>query len=196
MLNKALAIIQDEHRSLAAVIHGLRYLVREISRESMAPDFTLLTAMVHYIGAYTGKLHHPKEEQYVFARLRLRTGQAEEVIATLERQHKEGGDDFSRLTTALDAYQSGEAGGLEAFAVAVETLADNAWKHMGIEENLLIPMAKQYLTGADWVEIADAFGDNGDPRFSVERDHEFRDLFSRIVNLAPPPIGIGPSVTK
>lgn len=193
MLNRALAIIQDEHRSLAAVIHGLRYLVREISRKSMAPDFSLLSAMVHYIGAYAGRLHHPKEEQYLFSRLRLRTSQAEDVIATLERQHMESGDDFSRLTQTLDTYKVDGEDSLPMFATAVETLADNAWKHMGLEENLLIPLAKQYLTPGDWVEIADAFGENGDPRFSVEHDHEFRDLFSRIVNLAPPPIGVGPS---
>ena len=31
--------------------------------------------------------------------------------------------------------------------------------------------------------------------FGAEPDHEFRALFSRIVNLAPPPIGVGPSGT-
>lgn len=194
MLNTALAIIQDEHRSLAAVIHGLRYIVRELSRQSMAPDFSLLGAMVHYIGAYTGTLHHPKEEQYIFSALRSRTKEADDVIDTLERQHGEGAGDFARLSEALRSYREGSHDGLRQFSSAVETLADNAWKHMGLEENLLIPLAKQYLSGNDWVEIAQAFSANGDPRFSVEHDQQFRDLFSRIVNLAPPPIGVGPAV--
>jgi hypothetical protein len=64
---------------------------------------------------------------------------------------------------------------------------------MNLEEKVVIPLAKKHLTPADWIEIAEAFGENGDPRFGATPDHEFRDLFSRIVNLAPPPIGVGPS---
>ena len=32
---------------------------------------------------------------------------------------------------------------------------------------------------------AKAFADNGDPRFSVDADEEYRHLFARILNLAP-----------
>jgi len=63
---------------------------------------------------------------------------------------------------------------------------------MNLEETSVIPLAKKYLTPEDWVEIGKAFSENGDPRFNAETDHEFRDLFTRIVNLAPPPIGVGP----
>lgn len=41
MLNSALAIIRDEQRSLAAVVHGLRYLIREMRERLAAPDFRL-----------------------------------------------------------------------------------------------------------------------------------------------------------
>ena len=36
----------------------------------------------------------------------------------------------------------------------------------------------------DWAEIGAAFASNGDPRFSVDNDEEFRQLFVRIINLA------------
>ena len=39
---RAIQIIEDEHRSLAAVLHGLLYLVREIRLRGAAPDFELL----------------------------------------------------------------------------------------------------------------------------------------------------------
>lgn len=82
--------------------------------------------------------------------------------------------------------------GLHLFSSAVDRLMEEAWPHMAIEEKVLMPLARKYLTADDWAEIAKAFGENGDPRFGSKPDHEFRDLFSRIVNLAPPPIGVGP----
>ena len=37
-----------------------------------------------------------------------------------------------------------------------------------------------------------AFEDHDDPLFGAQRSDDFRELFRRIVNLAPPPIGVGP----
>jgi hypothetical protein len=56
---------------------------------------------------------------------------------------------------------------------------------MALEAKVIIPAARQHLTADDWAEIGAAFGANGDPRFSVDNDEEFRHLFMRIINLAP-----------
>lgn len=193
MLNSALAIIHDEHRSLSAVVHGLRYVVRGIREKTTVPDFKLIWAMIYYIDAFPEKLHHPKENVYLFARLRQRTREADGVLDELERQHTEGGRHVRELETALGYYEAGKPDGFEVFAAAVEKFAELTWQHMNLEEKVVIPLAKKHLTPEDWVEIAEAFGENGDPRFGAEPDHEFRNLFSRIVNLAPPPIGVGPA---
>lgn len=191
MLNAALAIIHDEHRSLAAIVHALKYLVRDIREKSAAPDFKLFWAMIYYIDAFPEKLHHPKENAYLFARLRQRTREADEVLKELERQHVEGTQHVRDLEHALGYYEAGKPDGFSVFAAAVEKFSDEMWNHMNLEEKVVIPLAKKHLTPEDWVEIAEAFGENGDPRFGTEPDHEFRNLFSKIVNLAPPPIGLG-----
>ena len=193
MLNSALSTIHDEHRSLAAVVHGLRYLVRESQTRNTRPDFRVLWAMISYLGEFPEKLHHPKESAYLFARLRQRTHDADTVIAELERQHGAGVQHVRDLGLALGHYEAGSADGLTKFSEAVEKFADEILKHMAFEESILIPMARKHLTAEDWVEIGAAFSENGDPRFDAEADHECRDLFSRIVNLAPPPIGVGPA---
>ncbi len=193
MLNTALTIILDEHRSLAAVTHGLRFLVREMREKGVEPDSKLLWAMLYYIDTFPQKLHHPKEEAYLFRRLKMRTREADKAIMKLEEQHKAGAEHVKALEMALGRYEAGVSGGREAFMAAAETFADELAVHMALEENVVIPIAKQHLLAEDWVEIAEAFGANGDPRFGAEPDHEFRSLFSRIVNLAPPPIGVGPS---
>lgn len=193
MLNRALAIIQDEHRSLGAVLHGLRFLVREMTEKGTAPDFKLLWAMLYYMEAFSERLHNPREEAYLFARLKERTHEADTIIATLERQHAESADHLRALEQALGHLEAGMPGGRENFARATEHLMNEAWEHMSLEEKVVIPLAKKHLTAEDWISIAEAFGDNGDPRFGAKPDHEFRDLFTRIVNLAPPPIGVGPA---
>lgn len=192
MLNTALAILHDEHRSLAAVIHGLRYVVRLAQHNGTPPDFRLLWAMVYYIDSFPQKLHHPKEETYLFARLKQRTHAADDVIGVLEEQHRTGSHHVQELERTLGAYEAGKADGLRVFSLALDGFAEETWKHMELEETELIPLAKQYLEARDWVEIGQAFGQNGDPRFDHTQDMEFRELFSRIVNLAPPPIGLGP----
>lgn len=193
MFNAALNIIHDEHRSLAAVVHGLRYLVRESRTKNKRPDFKVLWSMIFYLDEFPAKMHHPKENAYLFARLRQRTHEADAVIANLERQHSAGGQHVRALEHALGHYEAGFADGLEMFSAAVEKFADEMLRHMAFEESTLIPLARKYLTPEDWVEIGAAFSENGDPRFDAETDQDCRDLFSRIVNLAPPPIGVGPA---
>lgn len=193
MLNSALATIHDEHRSLAAIVHGLKYIIREVREKGVAPDFKLIWAMIYYIDAFPEKLHHPKENIYLFAKLRQRTREADAVLDELERQHTEGSRHVRELEHALGYYEADKPDGFDVFAAAVEKFAELTWEHMNLEEKTIIPLAKKYLTPEDWIEIAEAFGENGDPRFGAEPDHEFRNLFSRIVNLAPPPIGVGPA---
>lgn len=193
MLNTALTIILDEHRSLASVIHGLRFLIREMKEKGKEPNFKLLWAMVFYVETFPQRLHHPKENAYLFRKLRERTHEADEITAELEKQHADGDRHVKDLELALGRFEAGAPDGLERFAAAAETFANEVTRHMAMEENRLLPLAKKYLTSEDWAQIADAFSENGDPRFDHESDQEFRHLFTRIVHLAPPPIGVGPS---
>lgn len=193
MLNRALSILHDEHRSLGAVLHGLRFLVRNMQDKGTPPDFKLLWAMLYYMDAFSERLHNPREDAYLFARLKERTHDADEVIAELERQHGEGAAHLKQLEQALGQFEAGVPGGLDKFAQTAEAHIEEAWAHMNLEEKVVIPLAKKFLTADDWIAIAEAFSEHGDPRFGEKPDHEFRDLFSRIVNLAPPPIGVGPA---
>jgi hemerythrin-like domain-containing protein len=193
MLNAALVIIQDEHRSLAAVVQGLRYLVSETRERNATPDFGLLRAIIFYLEEFPEKQHHPKENAYFFARLRQRTHEADAVVAELERQHIAGAGRVRDLDLALGRYEAGKPDGLENFSAAVAAFAEEITKHMALEEDTVIPLARKFLTAEDWVEIGVAFSKNGDPRFAAGTDRECRDLFRRIVNLAPPPTGVGPA---
>ena len=64
---------------------------------------------------------------------------------------------------------------------------------MRLEENEALPLAKAHLTGSDCDVIDAAFLGHTDPLFGAERGAEYQDLFRRIVDLAPPPLGKAPA---
>jgi nucleotide-binding universal stress UspA family protein/hemerythrin-like domain-containing protein len=181
----ALAILRDEHRSLAAVIHGLEYLVRE-ARDAQEPaSIPLLRAMVHYVRAFPEKLHHPKEDAYLFPLLRARTSEYDDTLDTLDAQHHTGSALVDALDAAVSAYEADRESALPELTRAVGRFASAQMDHMMLEAKVVIPAARQHLTEQDWTLIANAMRDNGDPRFCVDADEEYRHLFARILNLAP-----------
>jgi hemerythrin-like domain-containing protein len=188
---KSMAIIQDEHRSITAVIEGLRQVLDEIDGGRMAPDFGLLDAMFRYIEAFPERLHHPKEDAYLFARLRLRRPEAAPLLDRLHAEHEQGRVKFAELKAALELYRK-EAGTLQSFRERVERYSHFHWRHMRQEEDEVLPLAADALLAEDWADIDAAFASNADPVVGVASSREFRALFRRIVSLAPPPLGVGP----
>ena len=119
----ALNVIKDEHRSIAAVLHGLQELVRRI---------------------------------------------------------RERGDKIDPRV-------------FPEFAGEVERFVEGYWEHMRKEEEHVFPLAAQLFTPSEWDAIDRAFAANTDPLAGDRNERDFRRLFSRIVSLAPPPIGVGPA---
>jgi len=81
----------------------------------------------------------------------------------------------------------------QRFTAAVEDYAAFHWQHMGCDEKELLPLAEKYLTVGDWKEIDAAFSGHTDPLLREAPTEDYRKLFRRIVNLGPPPIGVGPA---
>lgn len=188
--SKAIQAIYDEHRSIAAVLAGLRELAREAADPGVRPEFPVLAAMIRYIDAFPERSHHPKEEDFIFQPLaRLAPQAAGALVAKLRDQHQEGARLIRELERALLQLEVDGAGGGARFQQAVQRYADFHWDHMGIEERELLPLAEKHFKVADWQRLADAFAGNQDPIADTRDD--YRKLFARIVNLAPAPVGLG-----
>ena len=192
---KAIAIIRDEHRAITAVIEGLRHVLAEVRAGRMDADHELLGAMFHYIETFPEQLHHPKEDDYLFARLRVRRPDSAALLDGLEREHVVGRQKFTELKAKWEAYRSDRTA-LDPFYDGVETYAHFHWKHMRKEEDEVLPMASSSLTSEDWVAIDAAFASNNDPIVGVPASKAFRELFKMIVTITPPPWGVGPDRTK
>ena len=170
---RALAVLREEHRSLAAVLHALLAQVDDTARR---PDPALLRAMLFYIEQFPERLHHPKEEQHLFARLRQRTQECDALLGELEQQHAAGGSQFAELRGRLASSDH------DGFARAARAFAAEQWQHMRAEETVVLPAARQHLLAEDWRAIADAFEANADPRFDASES--FAALEARLLELA------------
>ena len=189
----ALDIIRDEHRSIAAVLHGMQHLVREIRERRAKIDPKVFCAMLYYLDTFSERMHHPKEDRYLFDPLRRRGAGPDSLIAELERDHAEGGNALRRVEQCLIRYEEGGEKEFAEFAGEVERFVEGYWEHMRKEEEHVFPLAQKLFSAADWEAIDRAFKAHADPLAEDRNERDFRKLFSRIVSLAPPPIGVGPA---
>jgi branched-chain amino acid transport system ATP-binding protein len=187
----ALEVILREHRSLAAVINGMVHHVEDIGARKVKPNFEALGAMIYYIDAFPERLHHPKEDRYLFRKLRDRHPRSEPLLARLEEQHREGAERMRVLEQTLTRYQQGGDSEFATFARIVSEYAEFHWAHMRLEESELLPMAKEHLSTDDWHDMDAAFSGNADPLFGVQAGTQFDALYRHIVMVSPPPIGLG-----
>jgi hemerythrin-like domain-containing protein len=107
----------------------------------------------------------------------------------LERQHERDGQWVAELAQQvkglLDAGDDTER--MRLGALLEENVARYTafvWDHLGREEGVILPAAQRLLSAEDWEAIDAAFTQNQDPRFGGAGEREYRQLFSRIVNLA------------
>jgi hemerythrin-like domain-containing protein len=189
---QAPSIILDEHRSLSAVTRSLRTLARDARDHRCALDYELFTMILDYIEGFSDRFHHPKEDEHLFAVLRRRCPEASDALDVLERDHARGDDLTRDLRYLLSRCRVGGAAAVEAFAAAVEEYVEFHWRHMRMEEDVVLPLAERTFTEADWQPIDAAFRANEDPIFGARPREEFWKLFQLIVNLAPAPVGVGP----
>jgi hemerythrin-like domain-containing protein len=189
-MKNAVSILKSEHRSISAVLHALQQLAKDAQNTRVRPDFKVFRAMLRYIDEYPERLHHPKEDEHLFARLAVRAPEARKLIEALHAEHVQGARLVRELERSLVFFEDAWPGGAREFQAAVQGYSDFHWQHMRKEEDEVLPLAERYLEPEDWKVIDAAFAANTDPIAGM-RERDFEQLFTRIVNLAPAPVGLG-----
>jgi hemerythrin-like domain-containing protein len=189
-MHKATRILREEHLTISAVLQALQHLARMAQDPGVKADFKAFHAMIHYIDAFPERLHHPKEDQVLFARLAQKSAEARPLVDKLKAEHVEGARLVRDLEVAVRKYEETWPRGAEDFAAAVKAYADFHWRHMRSEEQELLPLAERALNEEDWNAIERAFAQNEDPIADL-RGQDFDKLYTRILSLAPAPIGLG-----
>jgi branched-chain amino acid transport system ATP-binding protein len=189
-MHKGARVLHDEHLAISAVLQALQHLARLAQDPGVKADFKAFHAMIHYIDAFPERLHHPKEDQVLFARLWDRSAEARPLVERLKAEHVEGARLVRDLEAAVRKFEQAWPRGAQDFAAAVQAYADFHWRHMRSEEQELLPLAERALSEEDWAAVEHAFAQNEDPIADL-RGQDFDRLYARILSLAPAPIGLG-----
>lgn len=193
MHHTTLDVIRDEHQALAAMLRSMSLLLMQGHREGRSPPFDVLRAMLFYVDEFPERLHHRKESELLFPKVRARCPELGRVLDRLEREHAAGELMIHELAHTLLAYEVLGEPRRQACEQAVQRYVDFYLEHMGIEEAQILPAARRHLSAADWAELDAAFAANRDPLTGHEPDDVYRPLFAKILMSAPAPIGLGPA---
>jgi hemerythrin-like domain-containing protein len=187
----ALRVIQAEHQALAAMLRSLVMLIDRTSSTRQPPPFDVMRAMLFYIDEFPERLHHPKESEMLFPKVRARRPDLASVFDSLDHDHARGEASARDLQHRLLAYELLGEPRREAFEAAARRYVQNYLQHMALEESTVLPAARESLLPEDWHALNAAFEANRDPLAGHDPSGEYGLLFRKIVNTAPAPVGLG-----
>ena len=195
-MHPTLRVIRDEHGVLSAVLRSISLLLSESRRHRIQPDFTVLRAMLFYIDEFPEKVHHTKESELLFPKIRERSGEGSAVLDRLDGEHARSHRAVLELEHDLLALEMlSEAADADArrerFEARMHEYVTSYLEHIRVEETEVLPLAERVLTAADWALLDAAFMKNRDPLTHREGDDAFRPLFKRILTTLPAPLGLG-----
>jgi hemerythrin-like domain-containing protein len=188
---RVLDTLREEHCSLTTVLALLEKLLHDVAELKSEPDFVLLSSALYYIDDFPERVHHPKEDEHIFACLRKRTAAYNEILDRLQAEHIRSSSLAGIVERALVHYQGGAPEGLERLRSAVSAYSALLTDHMRKEEQLF-ESARDHLTEEDWFAIAAAFEADLDPLAADAARQEFRRLRARIMSMLPRKMRIAP----
>ena len=185
----ALRIISEDHNNLWRLATSVDQLAADM--ESGEPlDVGFFGSIFDYLEQFVERSHHPKEDDFLFRLLRLRSPESAAILDALQADHRAGPDRLTILRDSLAAAANGQLA-LTTLSQQLRTYTAGLKAHILKEEKQVLPLARTAVQKEDWDEINHAFLDANDPVFGAQAQAEFRALYHRIVTLAPESVGLG-----
>jgi hemerythrin-like domain-containing protein len=185
----AINVIALDHRRLAAVTTAMLDFVRALSEGGPAPDPIVFRAMLYYIREYPDQCHHPMEDRYLFATLRHRTHEFDDVLDKLQGEHIEGDRGLRDLEHALTRFELKGKAALPGLNSSMKKYAAFCAHHRRVEDTVILPAAERFLSERDWAQIDAAFSHRGDPFREATFEGESLDNLYRLIANAVPALG-------
>ena len=193
----AVRVIRAEHDALAAMLRTLPLLLDAQRRVGTPPDFGALRAMLFYVDEFPERLHHAKESELLFPKLRARAPDLRDVLDDLDGDHAQGERAIRELQHSLLAWEQMGEVRREKFEQQLKVYTARYLRHMKREETEVLPRAAGVFSADDWAELDEAFGSHQDPlapRPGQAVDEAYAPLRQRILAALPAPFGWGPAL--
>jgi branched-chain amino acid transport system ATP-binding protein len=185
----ALRIISEDHNNLWRMATTVDQLAREL-QEGGELEPLFLSSVLNYIEQLETRVHYPKENDYLFRFVRLRNPDLAVTLDSLEQDHHSAPAKHRALRASIDAVATGRLAASE-LAHQLQDFTADMKSHILTEEKQVLPVAHKTLLKDDWLEINRAFHDSEHPLFGEAAQAEFRELYHRIVSVAPESLGLG-----
>jgi hemerythrin-like domain-containing protein len=153
----AIEMLEAEHRVIQKMVAGMSVLAEQIEgREPV--DVSLLESIVVFLRTFADRLHHGKEESFLFPAL-IRRGVPSQgcPIGGLTMEHQKGRVMVGELADATRGYAAGEPPARENLVKSLRALVAFYPNHIWKEDYLLFPLAGKVLTPEDQQELMDKF---------------------------------------
>ena len=154
-------LLSDCHRRVEMFLGALGAVAEVIDRPATDETSRALESALRYFGQAAPK-HTADEEQSLFPRLRqMHDPEIESAFSKLEQLEEEHRwaaplhADVERLGTQYLSTGSLSSSEVEVFRKAVASLASMYKQHIGVEDELVFPLAARLLSDADKSAIAD-----------------------------------------
>lgn len=149
---QAIGWLLGEHRRFAQLL-GLLERELDVLHDCGEPDYDLLRDLFYYLTNYPDRFHHPAEDR-LFARLADRVPEARSSVEALREQHRMIAAAGARFLTTLDAMFSGTILPRRSLEAPAREYLAHYRKHIALEAEELIPLARSHLQPTDWRELA------------------------------------------
>lgn len=159
---KPLEVIRAEHRNIARVLEAMESVIAKPPGDA---GLCVLSSAVYYMRTFPDRLHHPKEEEFLFKALLRVAPDASNLIAALVLEHQEGVELLDEMDRNLQAYVREPDAWRKALAESVAAYVAFQRRHMGHEESEILMVAEQRLSADDLAAVGRAFAANVDPLY-------------------------------
>jgi hemerythrin-like domain-containing protein len=153
----AVEMLEAEHRVIQKMVAGMSVLADQL--EGGEPvDVSLLESIVAFLRTFADRLHHGKEESFLFPAL-IRRGVPSQgcPIGGLTMEHQKGRVMVGELADAIRGYAAGEPPARENLVKSLRALVAFYPNHIWKEDYLLYPLAGKVLTPEDQQELMGKF---------------------------------------
>jgi len=190
-MSTLLHALWTEHRTIASILDLLAELASDERGASGEIDTRIFRAAFHYLDRFPERMHHPKEEQYLFTAIRAKTADADDALAALSTDHQGGAQAIRDLEASLTRCEDSKFAEWPSFAKMLGDYVAGYRAHMRMEEQVIMPLARRVLGPEDWDVIEARWAENDDPLKGAAENRDYDRLIGRMMELAPPPYGFG-----
>lgn len=155
---KPAGILMIEHRLIEKVLLIVGKEIEHID-ERMAADGFFLKSVIDFIQTYADQIHHGKEEDILFERLKAKAMNAHDtaVMKELDKEHQDARLIVAQLIQAEAEYSGGDQAQVDVIKEKLSYLVNFYPVHIAKEDKDFFPNTQRYFTAAELDKMLEDF---------------------------------------